>query len=323
MSAPTFVEHRRGRLRWIAAELLERRGLRHGFTLRGGGASRGAFASLNFSSREGDPAARVRENWRRLERAAALPARGWALLSQVHGARVERVAAGRASCHHRRAHPEADGMATDRPRVALGVLTADCLPVVLAVPGTAAVAIAHAGWRGTLEGVGPATLRELCAVAGASPREVVAAIGPCIGRCCYQVGDEVRGAFRERWGAAHARRILERAGGWRLDLQAANLRQLRDLGVPARNVATVPLCTCCRADLFFSYRRDGRTGRMLNFVTAADKGPAAALRSPRLLAAGGQPASVAGSSRLASGPFSAAFPFHLMAADKGPAAGPG
>lgn len=269
MSAAVLVEHRRGRVRWLASGLLERHGVRHGFTLRGGGASRGAFASLNFSSREGDPAARVRENWRRLEAAAGLPARGWALLSQVHGARVERAGEGRAACHHRTGCAEADAIATDRPNVVLGVLTADCLPVVLAVPGGGAVAIAHAGWRGTLEGVVSAAVRELCALAGASPADVLAAIGPSIGRCCYQVGDEVRESFRARWGAGHARRVLERADPWRLDLQAANLRQLRELGVRARNVATVPLCTCCRADLFFSYRRDGRTGRMLNFVRSS------------------------------------------------------
>jgi hypothetical protein len=208
MSAVVITEHRRGRLRWLGADLLERRGVRHGFTLRTGGASRGAFSSLNFSSREGDRPERVSANWRRLEQAANLPSRGWALLSQVHGARVERVLAGAAFCHHRRDHPEADGMATDRAGVVLGVLTADCLPVVLALPGATVVAIAHAGWRGTLEGIVPATVRELCAISGAAPDDVVAALGPAIGRCCYRVGDDVRDAFRARWGDAHARRIL-------------------------------------------------------------------------------------------------------------------
>jgi YfiH family protein len=273
VSAPAVASRRQGRVSWFAAEHLERHGFRHGFTTRSGGASRGAFASLNFSSREGDVPERVRENWRRLETAAALPAGGWALLSQVHGARVERAGAGGPSCHHRRNHPEADGLATASADVVLGVLTADCLPVILAVPGTSAVAIAHAGWRGTLEGVVPATVRELCALTGAEPGDLLAAIGPSIGRCCFQVGGEVREAFHERWGAAHARRILEKSDPWRLDLQDANLIQLREAGVHSRNVATVQLCTRCRKDLFFSYRRDGRnSGRMLNFVTAAEPG---------------------------------------------------
>jgi YfiH family protein len=273
MSAPAIVERRSGRIAWFAASHLERSGCRHGFTTRAGGASRGAFSSLNFSSRDGDVPARVVENWARLEAAAQLPARGWALLSQVHGARVERVLAGGPSCHHRRSHPEADALATTAPGVVLGVLTADCLPVILAVPGSGAVAIAHAGWRGTLEGVVQQAVQELCAAAGAEPREILAAIGPSIGRCCCQVGSEVHEAFLERWGAAHTRRILEKSDPWRLDLQTANLIQLREAGVHTNSVGTVQLCTSCRKDLFFSYRRDGhQSGRMLNFVTAAEKG---------------------------------------------------
>jgi len=268
MSAPAIVEHRSGGVLWFAAAHLERHGVPHGFSARIGGVSRGAFASLNFSSREGDVPARVVENWGRLEAAAGLPAKGWALLSQVHGARVERVAAGGAACHHRRNHPEADALATSERGVVLGVLTADCLPVILAVPGGSAVAIAHAGWRGTLEGVVQEAVRELCAVAGAEPHEILAAIGPSIGRCCLQVGAEVHESFHERWGAAHTRRILVKGDPWSLDLPAANLIQLREAGLRTSNVAFVQHCTCCRKDLFFSYRRDGRkSGRMLNFVT--------------------------------------------------------
>jgi len=273
MSAPAITEHRQGGIAWFAAEHLERHGVRHGFTARSGGVSRGPFSSLNFSSREGDVPRRVIENWGRIETAAALPESGWALLSQVHGARVERVAAGGPSCHHRRNHAEADALTTTASGVVLGVLTADCLPVILAVPGASAIAIAHAGWRGTLEGVVPQTVRELCAVAGAAPHEILAAIGPSIGLCCLQVGGEVHEAFHERWGAAHTRRILQKSDPWRLDLQTANLLQLREAGVRSSNVAIVQICTCCRKDLFFSYRRDGRrSGRMLNFVTVAEKG---------------------------------------------------
>jgi YfiH family protein len=188
----------------------------------------------------------------------------------VHGARVERLAKGNGFCPHRRAHPEADGMVTDRPGLVLGVLTADCLPVVLAVPGTDAVGIAHAGWRGTLAGVTQATLRELCALAGVGPAGVLAGLGPAIGRCCYRVGGEVRAAFRERWGARHAGRIFFGKDPSFLDLQEANRLQLRAAGVPAAAIAVLPLCTSCRRDLFFSHRRDGgRTGRIMAFVTNA------------------------------------------------------
>ena len=152
------------------------------------------------------------------------------------------------------------------------MLTADCLPVILAVPGASAVAIAHAGWRGTLEGVVQETVRELCAVAGAEPHEILAAIGPSIGRCCSRSGARCTRRFTSAGERRTTRRILEKSDPWRLDLQTANLLQLREAGVRSSNVAIVQLCTCCRKDLFFSYRRDGRTGRMLNFVTAAEKG---------------------------------------------------
>jgi YfiH family protein len=271
--AASLVEHRRGRVRWLASGLLESAGVRHGFTTRAGGASRGAFAGLNFSSREGDLPERVRENWRRIESAAGLPPHSWALLSQVHGARVEVVAAGAAACHHRRGHAEADAMVTGRPGVVLGVLTADCLPVVIAVPGAGAVGIAHAGWRGTVQGVGAAAVRELCALAGASPRDLVAALGPAIGACCYQVGEEVRAAFRARWGARAVARVFTGRGPWSLDLQEANRLQLLGAGLRERSIESVPLCTACRRDLFYSYRRDGRrSGRMLTFCTTADGG---------------------------------------------------
>jgi hypothetical protein len=129
-------------------------------------------------------------------------------------------------------------------------------------------------------------VRELCAISGAAPGDVVAALGPAIGRCCYMVGEEVREAFLARWGAADTRRILGQSAPWRLDLQGANLLQLREAGVSARNTAALSLCTSCRADLFHSYLRDGRrSGRMLSFVTAAEKGPSAASGSAHLPAA--------------------------------------
>lgn len=265
-------ERSRGALRWLTLDRLERHGMRHGFTLRRGGASRGVCASLNFSAREADLPERVRENWRRIEAAANLPRRGWALLSQVHGARIERIEAGDSFCHHRRHHPEADGMVTVRPAVVLGVLTADCLPVILAAPAAGAVGIAHAGWRGTLAGVAAATAQALADLTGVAPADLVAGLGPAIGRCCYQVGEDVHEAFLLAWGPGLARRVFTQADPWRLDLQAANMIQLREAGIPARHLSQVPLCTSCRRDLFFSYRRDGhRSGRMLNFVAGPDR----------------------------------------------------
>lgn len=255
---------------WLSIDLLESRGVTHGFTLRYGGVSRGGFASLNFTTRQGDKAERVRENWRRFEEAAGLPRDGWALVSQVHGAVVAAAGEGRGSCHHRRDCPEADALVTEVPGVTLGVLTADCLPVVLAGPEGRVVAVAHAGWRGTLLGVVPRALKRLPLEGKRDFRGITAGLGPAVGRCCFQVGDEVYEAFREKWGRSFSRRVFARADPWRLDLQQANRIQLLEAGLEDTQIASLPFCTVCRPDLFFSHRRDGeRTGRMLSFVRAS------------------------------------------------------
>jgi hypothetical protein len=263
-------EHRRGRLAWLSSEVLEKQGIVHGFTLRYGGVSRGGFASLNFTSRQGDLPERVGENWRRIEEAAALPPGGWALVSQIHGAAVVEAAGGRSHCHHRNDCPPADALVAADPGVTLGVLTADCLSAVLAAPGGGAVAVAHAGWRGTLLGVLPETVLLLCRTAKVEPGELRAVLGPVIGPCCFQVGEEVRRTFAEHWGEGFARRIFRASDPWHLDLAEANRIQLLDAGLADGKITAAGLCTVCRSDLFFSHRRDGeRTGRMLAFAAPA------------------------------------------------------
>ena len=261
-------ELRRGRLSWLELDNLRACGVRHGFTQRYGGTSRGAFSSLNFTSRQGDEPGRVLENWRRLEAAAALSPRRWALVSQVHGTAVVRAGTGRDACHHRSGCSAADALVTSSREVTLGILTADCLAVILAAPDGGAVAAVHAGWKGTLAGIAPRALRSL---AGGDGTGVKAGLGPCIGRCCYEVGDEVHERFREKWGKEYVGKVFRRRRGWRLDLQKANLLQLLEAGVKEKDIAAVPLCTSCRRDLFFSHRRDGeRTGRMLAFAVPKD-----------------------------------------------------
>ncbi len=268
-------EHRRGRLAWLALDMLERRGVRHGFTLRYGGVSRGKFASLNFTTRQGDGEERVRENSRRLEEAAGLSTGGWALVSQVHGAEVVVAPRGSSFCPHRKNHPPADAVITGAAAVVPAVLTADCLPIVIASPASGIAGVAHAGWMGTVAGIVVRTVEEIAARGGTPVTDIVAGLGPSIGKCCYQVGEDLYRAFRERWGSGFARRVFTRADPWMLDLQEANRRQLLEAGVPPENIASLPLCTSCRPDLFFSHRRDGvRSGRMLNFVSkVAGKSP--------------------------------------------------
>lgn len=216
------------------------------FTTRRGGVSSGPYASLNLGRWTDDAPAAVEANRDRLAAATRIPRAAVAQGFQIHETTVRRVTVAPDPAADLE---QADGQATALTGVAPLVLTADCLPVALIACG--AVAMVHAGWRGLAGGVlaeGVAALRELGA---AGP--VAAAIGPGAGRCCYEVGDEVRDAF-----AAHAASAFD---GRRVDLKAIAARELRAAGVG--EVHDVGLCTICSDPaLFFSHRRDGGvTGR--------------------------------------------------------------
>jgi len=227
--------------------------LPHGFTTRGGGASGAPFDRLNLGDRVGDDPAAVAENWRRLEAATGL---GFARVRQVHGAAVVEA---EAPCLPGR---EADAVLSRRPGVAACVAVADCVPVLLADPATGLVAAVHAGWRGTMAGAAAAGVGALCRAGRAGAGGLVAAIGPSIGPCCYQVSEELAGRFEAAFGEDVVRRG---PGGPRLDLWTANALTLAEAGV--RQVERLDRCTACEPARFFSHRRDaGRTGRMVGFI---------------------------------------------------------
>lgn len=191
------------------------------------------------------------------------------LLKQVHGATVRRAPW--------QGTPEADAAVAFDAGLFLGIETADCLPVLVADPRRRAVAGAHAGWRGSAAGVAVAAVEALLA-AGSRLEDLLVALGPCIGACCYEVGDEVREAFGEAGEAAFTTGSRGRA---HLDLQAVNALLLQRRGVRAEAIARVLECTRCREDLYHSYRRDGKAaGRMINYV-GFSAGGAASTDAPR------------------------------------------
>jgi polyphenol oxidase len=264
----------------VAEDLLEA-GVVAAFTGRAGGTSAPPFASLNLGLRVGDDLRRVLANRRRVATVLGLAGRPWALVRQVHGARVLAVEAGRpgedpAAAQPRRvetvgvgqgppeAKPplgEADGLVTGDPGVVLAVLTADCAPVLLADPAAGVVGAVHAGWRGLAAGVveaGVAAMAEL----GADPAATVGLVGPAVGGCCYEVGPEVREAVGARLPAALAttrdgRPALDPAAGAAQALARARVGQVRVAGE----------CTFDAQERFFSHRRDaGRTGRQAGLI---------------------------------------------------------
>jgi polyphenol oxidase len=244
---------------------------------RHGGVSTGPRAALNLGAACGDDPAAVAENRQRF--VAALPLAGEAAptpvwLRQVHGVRVLQLQGGPAAAQALADAEPADAAWTNEPGIACTVIVADCLPVLLATANGRAVAAAHAGWRGLAGGVLQATVRALCAGSGCKPAEVQAWLGPCIGAPAFEVGADVLQAFGScadgvpgvaaaPAGAARHFRFSPRADGsprWRADLHGLARDALQAAGVG--QVTADAHCTAGSASDFFSYRRDGVTGRM-------------------------------------------------------------
>ncbi len=226
----------------------------HGFTTRAGGTSEPPWDTLNLGGLVGDDPERVRENWRRLERETGLR---FARVRQVHGARAVRADAPSDP------REEADVVVSRRAGVGACISVADCVPVLLADPESGAVAAVHAGWRGTLARAAAEGVLALSREAGAPPSRLVAAIGPSIGPCCYEVSADLAARFREAFGPPAVRD----GSAPRLDLWAANAAVLRAAGVLSERIDLLGRCTSCERDLFFSHRRDaGRTGRQVAFI---------------------------------------------------------
>jgi polyphenol oxidase len=225
------------------------------FSTRLGGVSEGSYESLNLGLLTADEPERVRENRRLLCERVGTHADTATMALQVHGARVAR-ADRRGVTTPGALFESCDGLWTDEPGEAVMLIAADCLPIALCrTNGSPALAVLHVGWKGLLDGI---------AAAGADALgngSLAAAIGPGIGPCCYEVGDEVAEPYRRRFGAD----VLH---GGNLDLPEAAERALREAGVDS--VERSDLCTSCRPDLFFSHRRDGGvTGRqgVIAYVT--------------------------------------------------------
>lgn len=230
----------------------------HGIFTRHGGVSAAPWASLNLGGNVGDDPAAVLENHRRMYAALGLNRDRACSVWQVHSADIV-YAPGPAA--GRRWLAAADGLITDQPDTPLSMRFADCTPILAADVRRGAIGIAHAGWRGTVQGIGGALVRAMTTAFGSRPADVHAVIGPAIGSARYQVGEEVVAAVNAHFGAGHGLIRRDEADGsaW-LDLWAANKLDLERAGVAG--IETAGLCTSEHTDDFFSHRGEaGRTGR--------------------------------------------------------------
>lgn len=249
-----FVFRQSDGLTLVVCPPLESAGFRHAFSTRRGGVSPLPEDALSLGNFRQDERANVSENRRRF--LAALAASDWTLVTakQIHSAEVRAVPD---SEDARSEAAECDALAANLPGVLLGVQTADCLPALLADERTGAFAAVHAGWRGTLAGILARTVERMQTEWNSRPEDLRVALGPAAAGCCLEVGPEVIAAFRERYG--YTDDLLSRpqaSGKANLDLYLANTRQLLNAGVREDRIYTSDLCTICRVDLFFSYRRE-------------------------------------------------------------------
>lgn len=227
-------------------------GVRAVVTTRVGGGSQAPFDTFNLATHVGDDPRAVEENRRLLREALSLPADPlW--LDQVHGIDVCDASRPASACR-------ADAAYIDQPGVVLAVLTADCLPVFFVSADGREIGVAHAGWRGLAAGVLEALLDRFAAPPGA----IRAWLGPAIGPMAFEVGDEVRAAFLAHAPEAAAAFVLSRPGHWHADLFLLARQRLAARGVHA--VTGGGLCTVSDPARFYSYRRDGVTGRMASLI---------------------------------------------------------
>jgi YfiH family protein len=231
----------------------------HATSTRQGGVSTGIYDSLNLGLMSGDDLAVVDQNRQIFSRMLNIPI--VQNLSMTHGIRVAQV---NSPADMERPH-DADACISNHPEVSLSLTTADCVPIFFHDPVAGAVGLAHAGWRGTVNGIAARVIEAMTERYGSRPENLRIALGPAIGACCFEVGPEVAEEFHARYGQQIW--IESRGAKWHIDLHQANRVWLEQTGARPENIRSCSLCTCCNAELFYSWRREsGKTGRLLSAI---------------------------------------------------------
>ncbi len=251
-----FDEREVDKVPYLSFPLLEDTGIvKHGFSTRLGGVSKGHCKSMNISTTRGDEPEAIEENRRRIARAIGVDPQDFTYTHQTHTTNVavveEKDRGGR--------FLETDGMVTNVPDICLVTFYADCVPLFFVDPVHRAIGLSHSGWRGTAGRMGEVTLRLMQKQYGTDPAQVFAAIGPSICQDCYEVSQEVIEKFKDTfdeklWGEL----FYEKPNGkYQLDLWRANQAVLTEAGVPREQIAVTNVCTHCNPDILFSHRSMG------------------------------------------------------------------
>lgn len=236
----------------------------HGFTTRRGGVSEGEYESLNMAFNKKDKRENVEENYRRVAKALGIDTENMVLSNQVHDNKIHIVTeADRGKGIYKQSDIIGiDGLMTDKPDVALVTFYADCVPVFLFDPVKRVIALVHSGWRSTLKEISKEAVIKMKKEFGCDQSDIEVAIGPSIGQCCFEVGEEVYEEFINtfKWCEPYCKKVQDK---WFIDLHSIIKTSLKTEGIEEDKILIAGVCTKCNKDVFFSHRGDnGKTGTL-------------------------------------------------------------
>ena len=249
-------------------KLLKSGAVRHIFSTRAGGVSSGIYSSMNLSFRNGDERKNVCENYEILCGAVGIDVNNLVLTRQTHTDNV--LCVNKSHCgtgYSKPSFEDIDGLITNESGVALVTQFADCTPLLFCDPKKKVIANSHSGWRGTAKQIGKVTVEKMVKLYGCNPADIIAAIGPCIGKCCYEVDETVYSEF-EKSGLLSDGVFTEKPNGkYMLDLRLANKNILLSSGIKEENIDIADICTCCNADMLHSHRAtSGKRGNLAAII---------------------------------------------------------
>ncbi len=251
--------------------LSELKFIRHGFSTRLGGVSKGCFESMNLGHNRGDEPEAVDENFNRISISMGFDKNSLVLSDQVHNTEIRLVTeedTGKGILRERD-YQGVDGLITNTTGIPLVTFYADCVPLYFVDMKNHAIGLSHSGWRGTVDRMGKVTLEAMTRHFGTNPKDVIAVIGPSICGDCYEVSADVENAFRSEFTENQLQDIVidKMNGKYQLNLWEANRYIMMDAGIPEENITVSGVCTCCNNELLFSHRAtQGRRGTLAAFL---------------------------------------------------------
>lgn len=245
--------------------------VKHGFSTRIGGVSKGHLGTMNLSFTRGDEEESVKENYRRMAKALDVSYDSFVFSQQTHTTNVRKVTEedrGKGLINPLD-YTDVDGLITNVSGLCLSTFYADCVPLYFVDPVKKAIGLSHSGWRGTVGKIGQVTIQKMTEEYGTNPADVIAAIGPSICQACYEVSEDVIEQFQAAFAKEHWEKLYYKKenGKYQLDLWKANEIVLMEAGVLKDHLAVTNVCTCCNADVLFSHRASGgKRGNLAAFL---------------------------------------------------------